>query len=333
MKIVFLGTGSSIPTKRRNQPSIALKYNGDVLLFDCGEGTQRQMVHTDISPMKIKYIFISHLHGDHIFGISGLLQSMGLNRRTTPIHIYGPPETEDVIRSMMRLGFHTTFNIHIHEIPTDSPQCIIDGEKYQIYSYPMKHSVPTLGYIFKEKKKPQLDIKRAVELGVKVGPDLKRLKEGYPVMSKDGKKVYPEDVLLPPKRGISVAYSGDTMPVRGFGEFIRSLDCRILIHEATFDSTKEDHALETMHSTVEDAIDIGRIAKVEKLILTHLSARYDDEMENYLREVETFKEEKGVDTIVAEDLMEYPLISRGEGDIGVNVACSLKTSKVILSSH
>ena len=330
MKIVFLGTGSSIPTKKRNQPSVALKYNGDVLLFDCGEGTQRQMVHTDISPMKIKYIFISHLHGDHIFGISGLLQSMGLNKRTTPIHIYGPPETEDVIRSMMRLGFHTTFEIHIHEIPVDSPQCILDGEKYQVYSYPMKHSVPTLGYIFKEKKKPQLDIKRAMELGVKMGPDLRRLKEGYPVIAKDGKKVYPEDVLLPPKRGVSVAYSGDTLPVKGFGEFIRSLDCRILIHEATFDSTKKDHALETMHSTVEDAINIGCIAKVEKLILTHLSARYDEDMDIYLKEVETLKEEKNLDVIVAEDLLEYPLIPKEVGNLGVNVAYHLKVSKVIL---
>ncbi|GBF36772.1 MAG TPA: ribonuclease Z [Methanothermococcus okinawensis] len=330
MKIVFLGTGSSIPTKKRNQPSIALKYNGDVLLFDCGEGTQRQIVHTDISPMKIKHIFISHLHGDHILGISGLLQSMGLNKRKIPIHIYGPPETEEVIRSVMKLGFHTTFDIYIHEISTDSPQCVLDGEKYQIYSYPMKHSVPTLGYIFKEKKKPQLDIKRAMELGVMMGPDLRRLKEGYPVISKDGKKVYPEDVLLPPKRGISIAYSGDTLPVKGFGEFIRSLDCRILIHEATFDSTKEDHAIETMHSTIEDAINIGCIGKVEKLILTHLSARYDDETENYLREFKTLREEKGIDAIVAEDLMEYPLISKGGGNIGVNVSCHLKASKVIL---
>ena len=330
MKIVFLGTGSSIPTKRRNQPSIALKYGGDVLLFDCGEGTQRQMIHTDVSPMKIKHIFISHLHGDHILGISGLLQSMGLNNRRAPIHIYGPPETEEVMGCMMKLGFHTTFDIHIHEIPTDSPQCVLDEEGYQVYSYPMKHSVPTLGYIFKEKKKPQLDIKRAIELGVKMGPDLRKLKEGYPVLSKDGKKVYPEDVLLPPKRGISVAYSGDTMPVRGFGEFIRSLDCRILIHEATFDSAKREHAIETMHSTVEDAINIGSIAKVEKLILTHLSARYDEETENYLREVETLRAEKNIDVMVAEDLMEYPLVSKEEREIEVNTTCHLKVSKVIL---
>ncbi|HID47821.1 MAG TPA: MBL fold metallo-hydrolase, partial [Methanococcaceae archaeon] len=130
MKIVFLGTGSSIPTKKRNQPSIALKYRGDVLLFDCGEGTQRQMIYTDISPMKVKYIFISHLHGDHILGISGLLQSMGLNKRTTPIYIYGPPETEEIMKCIMKLGFHTTFDVYIQEVPTDKPQCVLDEESY-----------------------------------------------------------------------------------------------------------------------------------------------------------------------------------------------------------
>ncbi|MBW9221443.1 ribonuclease Z [Methanothermococcus sp. SCGC AD-155-C09] len=308
MKIVFLGTGAAVPAKNRNPTSIAIKFNGETFLFDCGEGTQRQMIYTDVSPMKIDNIFITHLHGDHILGIPGLLQSMGFNGRKTPINIYGPPETEEIIRIMLNMGYHSiNFQVNVYEIPIEKPHCILESESYKIYSYPMEHSIPTLGYVFKEKKKPQLDIKRAIELGINVGPDLKKLKEGRSVILKDGREIHPVDVLLPPKRGISIGYSGDTLPLKDFGKFLKSLDCNILIHEATFDSSKKENALETMHSTIENAVNIGTIAKVEELILTHISARYDDNMEIYLNEVINLSREKNLNITIAEDLMEFPL--------------------------
>ena len=309
MKIVFLGTGAAIPTKNRGHSAIGLKFDGEVFLFDCGEGTQRQIVYTDISPMKINNIFITHLHGDHILGIPGLLQSIGFSGRTEIINIYGPPETKETIENILKIGYHSiNFNIRVHEIYPEKPEKIVDKEKYEIYCYPMNHSVPTIGYVFREKKKPQLNLKKAVDLGVKVGPDLKRLKDGNPVKSKDGKTIYPEDVLLPPKKGICIGYSGDTTPLKDFGKFLKSLGCSILIHEATFDSSKKDNAVETLHSTISDAVNIAKIAGVEDLILTHISARYDDNMDDYINEVNDFNEKDDtLNVIIAEDFMEYPL--------------------------
>ncbi len=309
MKIVFLGTGAAVPTKNRNHSSIGLKFDGEIFLFDCGEGTQRQIIYTDLSPMKINNIFITHLHGDHILGLPGLLQSIGFNGRMESINIYGPPKTRETIEHILKIGYHSiTFNIRICELSTEKPMKIIDTEKYEIYCYPMKHSVPALGYIFKEKKKPQLNLKKAIELGVEVGPNLKRLKDGNPVKTENGTVIYPEDVLLPPKKGICIGYSGDSTPVQDFGKFLKSLGCNILIHEATFDSSRKNNALETMHSTIEDAVNIAKIAGVNDLILTHISARYDDKMDEYINEVNKVNAENdGLNIIVSEDFMEYPL--------------------------
>jgi len=309
MKIVFLGTGAAVPTKNRNHSSIGLKFDGEIFLFDCGEGAQRQIVYTDISPMKINNIFITHLHGDHILGLPGLLQSIGFNGRTEKVIKEDIPETKETIENILKIGYHSiNFNIRVCELPTEKPAKIVDTEKYEIYCYPMNHSVPTVGYVFKEKKKPQLNLKKAIELGVEVGPNLKRLKDGNPVKTKDGKIVYPEDVLLPPKKGICIGYSGDSTPLEDFGEFLKSLGCKILIHEATFDSSRKNNAVETMHSTIEDAVNIAKIAEVEDLILTHISARYDDNLNDYINEVNELRAKNdNLNIIIAEDFMEYPL--------------------------
>ena len=319
MRIIFLGTCAAIPTKHRNHSSIGIKYEGEVFLFDCGEGTQRQMIYTDISPMKINNIFISHLHGDHILGLAGLLQSIGFNGRTEPINIYGPSETKNTIENILKIGYHSiNFKINVYEINSKKPIKIIDSEKYMAYAYPVNHSVPCYAYILKEKKKPQLNLKKAIELGVEVGPDLKSLKDGNIVKLKNGKIIYPNDVLSPPKDSMCVAYSGDTTPLEDFGEFLNSMGCTLLIHEATFGSSKKNNAIETMHSTIEDAFNIGKIACVDTLILTHISARYDDNIEIYYNEIENLiKNNSNNDynnnnynnfkVIVAEDLMEYDL--------------------------
>lgn len=311
MKLTFLGTGAAIPTKNRAHSSMGLKYNGEVFLFDCGENTQRQIIFTDISPMKIDNIFISHLHGDHILGLPGLLQSIAFQGRKEPINIYGPVETKDTVENILKIGYHSVdYEINVHELSSKNPEKIIDNENYGVYSYPVSHSVPSLGYVFREKKKPRLDMKKAIELGVNIGPDLKKLKSGIPVKSKDGNLIHPEDVLLPPKEGICVGYSGDTLPLEDFGEFLKELGCSILVHEATFDSTKKNNAIETMHSTVEDAFNVAQIANVKTLILTHISARYDDDISPYLNEINDITKRNNnldIEILVAEDLMEYPL--------------------------
>ncbi|EHP84640.1 ribonuclease Z [Methanotorris formicicus] len=305
MRLVFLGTGAAVPTKKRAHVSIALKIDGEVLLFDCGENAQRQMMFTEVSPMKINNIFISHLHGDHILGIPGLLQSMAFSGRKEGINIYGPVGTKDMIIHALSIGYHgINFKINVYEISSKDPIKIIDSEKFEIYAFPVKHSVPSYAYIFKEKKKPRLDMNKAKALGVKVGPDLKRLKEGIPVKLENGRVINPEDVLLPPKKGICIAYSGDTIPIEEFGKFLRELGCRVLIHEATYDSTLKENAIETLHSTIEDAIKIAEIAGVETLILTHISARYDD-ISIYEKEVKEYK--GNINIVVAEDFMVYDL--------------------------
>ncbi len=309
MKIIFLGTGAAVPTKKRNHSAIGIKYGREVFLFDCGEGTQRQILYTDISPMKINNIFISHLHGDHILGLPGLLQSMSFSGRTDTLSIYGPSGIVSTVENILKVGggFAINYKIKVYELSTSEPMKILEYDDYEIYSYPVNHSIPSLGYIFKEKKKPQLDLKKAKELGVKIGPDLRKLKEGIPVLSKDGNTIYPEDVLLPPKKGLCIGYSGDTLPVDDFGKFLKCLGCTTLIHESTFDDSRIDNALETMHTTVSDAVRIGKISNCNDLILTHISARYDDEgMEEYIKNVEECsKYVDNLNIIIAEDFMVY----------------------------
>lgn len=306
MKITFLGTGAAVPSKNRNHIGIAFKFNGEVFLFDCGENIQRQMLFTEISPMKINHIFITHLHGDHILGIPGLLQSLGFFGRERELKIFGPEGTKDIIKNALEFGYnYINYPIKVYEIKEKNPAIVLKEDNYEIITYPTKHTVPSYAYIFREIKKPRLDIEKALKLGVKIGPDLKKLKEGKPVKSTDGSIVYPEDVLLPPKKGFCLAYSGDTLPLEDFGQFLRNIKCDVLIHEATFDDQCKDTAIENMHSTIGEAVNIARLAHVKVLILTHISARYDKEefFKTYLENVKEYSNKENFKIIVSEDLM------------------------------
>ena len=241
MKLIFLGTGAAVPSKNRNHIGIAFKFGGEVFLFDCGENIQRQMLFTEVSPMKINHIFITHLHGDHILGIPGLLQSMGFFGREKELKIFGPEGTKEVIENSLKLGAHyIEFPIKVYEIYAKEPITVYKEENYEIIAYPTEHGIPSYAYIFKEIKKPRLDIEKAKKLGVKIGPDLKKLKNGEAVKNIYGEIVKPEDVLLPPKKGFCLAYSGDTLPLEDFGKYLKELECDVLIHEATFDDFSKD---------------------------------------------------------------------------------------------
>ena len=310
MKLIFLGTGAAVPSKNRNHIGIAFKFGGEVFLFDCGENIQRQMLFTEVSPMKINHIFITHLHGDHILGIPGLLQSMGFFGRDRGLNIFGPEGIKEVIENSLKLGAHCIeFPIKVYEIYAKSPIKVYQHENYEIIAYPTEHGVPSYAYIFKELKKPRLDIEKAKKLGVKIGPDLKKLKNGEAVKNIHGEVIKPEDVLLPPKKGLCLAYSGDTLPLEDFGKYLKELGCDILIHEATFDDSAKDSAKENMHSTIGDAVNIAKLAEVKALILTHISARYDkDEYFNlYRMNVEQYNEDFKI--IISEDLKTYDIKS------------------------
>ena len=271
MEITFLGTSSALPTKNRSHPAITLKAFGEIILLDCGEGTQRQMTLAGISPMKINHIFITHLHGDHFLGLPGLIQSMAFRGREKPLHIYGPRPIGQLMENIVDLGYYSiNFTINTYEVESG---LILDEEDFKVYSFPAEHNVPNLAYKIEEKRSPKFLKDKAMELGVKPGPDFSRLQAGNPVKVGD-KIIRPEQVLGDERKGRQIVYSGDTRPCTSMVDFARGVD--VLIHEATFQEALIERAVETCHSTAQDAAKIAKDAGVDNLILTHISTRYQD---------------------------------------------------------
>ncbi|MFW6064893.1 MAG: ribonuclease Z [Candidatus Natronoplasma sp.] len=283
MKLVFLGTGGSYPTPKRNVPCTALKYNGEIILFDCGEGSQRQLMKSSLSFMQTDKIFITHFHGDHFLGIPGLVQSMNMNDRDEPLYIYGPEGTVSLLKDLLSKGyFGAGFPIHIQEL---EPEARLDFDDYQISTLRADHGVPSLGYTFRERdKKGRFDRERALELGVPEGPLFSRIHEGKSVEI-DGKMIRPEQIVGPPRRGKKIVYTGDTRPCQSVIE--ASLEADVLIHDSTLDSTMSDRAMERGHSSTVMAAEIASKAGVERLFLTHISPRYTDgkRLEDEAREI------------------------------------------------
>ncbi|MDR1721486.1 MAG: ribonuclease Z [Methanobrevibacter sp.] len=269
MELTFLGTSSAVPSKFRNHPSIALKAFGEVILFDCGEGTQRQLAIAKISPMKIDKIFLSHLHGDHVLGLPGLIQSMGFRGRENPLDIYGPPGSSKLLTAINSLGyFDINFPLNITEI---SGGIIVENDEYKIEAVKTDHNVFNLSYSIIEKKKPRFLREKAIELGVSPGPDFGKLHNGQTVKVAN-KTIYPKDVLGPDRIGIKITYSGDTKPSQSLIKL--AMDSDLLIHESTYDDSDLDKANENHHTTGRQAATIAKMANVKRLILTHISTRY-----------------------------------------------------------
>lgn len=297
MKLVFFGTGGSMPTKDRGLSSIALRRRGEILLFDCGEGTQRQMTNTKISPMKIDAIFITHFHGDHFLGIPGLVQTMSLMDRERVLKIYGPPQTEKRISTLLRVPTYTLkFDIEIHNL---EPGEVIEREGYRIETARIDHSSPGIAYALVEDQRPgKFYPEKAKDLGLEPGPEYSRLQKGESIELSDGRTVDPSQVLGPPRPGRKVVYSGDTRPSEEILELSKNAD--VLIHDGTFASDLEEEAQDGGHSTVQDAAKIAKRARVKQLILTHASPRYTD-----VSNLEHEAQEIFPSSIFARDLMEY----------------------------
>lgn len=297
MEIIFLGTSSAVPTLERNHPSIALRAFAEVMLFDCGEGTQRQLIEAKISPMKITKIFITHFHGDHILGLGGLIQSLGFRGREKDLDIYGPKGLQRIINAISNFGyFQINYNLNIHEIDDGT---IIETEEYVVECAKVEHNIPSYAYSIREKKKPLFLRKKAEELGIPPGPLYGKLHKGEEVEF-EGRIIKPEQVLGEAKKGKKISYSGDTRPCE---EMIRlARDSDILIHESTYEAEDHQRAVDNAHSTSVEAAEIAREANVNELVLTHISTRYTSD-ENILSEAQkVFKNTK-----VAKDYMKIDL--------------------------
>jgi ribonuclease Z len=297
MEITFLGTSSAVHTSSRSHTSIALKAFGETLLFDCGEGTQRQLIYAKISPMKISKIFITHYHGDHILGIPGLLQSMNFRGRENKLTIYGPRGLNELHDAIANLGF-PNFDFPLEWIEIDTGT-IIENEDYVIKAQRVRHNTPTLAYSIEELKKPRFLREKAIELGVPEGPDFGKLHRGIPV-EVNGEIIEPEQVLGPPRKGNKITYSGDTTPCEEMIEFAR--DSTILIHESTYKDEDKDKAELHAHSTSTDASYIALQSNSKELILTHFSARYTVVDDLFKEAQKIFKNTK-----MAEDLMKVEI--------------------------
>ena len=272
MSVTFLGTGGSWPTADRNTAAIAVKRGPEIILFDCGEGTQRQFQRSKLSYMQVNKIFISHLHADHFLGVAGLIQTMSMNERRDPLFVFGPPGIEDILAGLTRLGyFRPDFKVNVSAL---KDRDVVQFDGYRVETRAVKHNVPNLGFALVEEMRPgRFNKPRALELGVPEGRAFGTLQAGESVVLSDGCEVRPEDVLGPPRRGRKIAYSGDCVPSEAMIEL--AADADLLIHDSTYgDDYPEANAYG--HSTSSQAAFVAKKARVSQLALTHFSARYRD---------------------------------------------------------
>lgn len=294
MRIVFLGTAGSWPTKERSASAIVLDTERELILLDCGEGAQRQFFQSTVSFMRVRRIFITHFHGDHFLGLPGLIQSMCLNNRTEPLDLYGPPDAKEMFERALAMGYFTLrFPVHVHAL---NPGESLELSGYSVRTAAADHTVPALAYrVQEDPRRGRFDATKAHALGIR-GRDFARLEAGEPVVVA-GRTVRPEEVIGPPRPGLSVVYSGDGRP----SEAVRKLAYRasVLIHEATMAEDHEAEANEWGHSSSRQAAEVAREAEVARLYLTHFSSRYKD-TEPLAAEARA----RFVDTVAARDFLE-----------------------------
>lgn len=272
MRVIFLGTGGSLPTPTRNVSAVAVQMGPDVLLFDCGEGTQRQFMLSSASFMKVANVFITHLHGDHFLGLPAMIQSMSFSGRVRPLYVHGPPGMEEAMRSMLSLGYFTAgFHVLARELEDDEE---VELAGFRVRPVPAEHTVPAYSYVIEEDPRPgKFNLEKANELGIPEGPSFRHLQEGRSVEI-EGRLITPEMVLGPKRRGRKLAISGDTRPCDRLINAAQGAD--LLIHEATLHSSLREEAQQYGHSTAVDAAEVAKRAGAKLLYLYHFSNRYDD---------------------------------------------------------
>jgi len=299
VNITFIGTAAGLPTPERGLPAVLLDFDGDYLLLDCGEGTQRTMMQQGFGLCRRMRIFITHLHGDHVFGLPGMIQTMNLLNRVHPLEVYGPPGLKGFLESStFSTMSEPVFPIKVHEVAQGT---VLSCKAYSVEVASAEHVVHDLAYRFEfGGSAGRFRLAKAEALGIKEGPLRRDLKAGRSVILPDGRKVEPSEVLSEPIPGITVVYTGDTRRSRNVVGLARGVD--LLIHEATFGADLAEYAAEQGHSTAADAAEVAKEARAKRLIITHISARYPDP-EVLVREARAVFAE----TDVAKDLARYAL--------------------------
>jgi len=284
IRLVVLGTSCSNPTVERNLTAMALQFEGNWFLFDCPEGTQRQMMKAGVSYMRVHSIFISHFHADHVLGIPGLMATMAMHERDTPLNIFGPRGIKREIEKVMDLALmKRNFEIRVKEVSYGKA---LEGEKYSVEAFPLKHGVSCLGFSFKEKdKEGTFQREKALKLGIPEGPLWSQLQKGEKVKVK-GKTFRPEQVMDYDKgrKGKKVSIVMDTLPSDSYFDAIKDSD--VLVHEAAFLEKHITRAKETKHSTAKQAAWVAAQTNAKKLVAVHISPRYkkNSDVENEARQ-------------------------------------------------
>jgi ribonuclease Z len=281
LSLTFLGTSAARPTIERNVSALALQRDGETLLFDCGEGTQRQMMRYGVS-FALSEIFFTHFHADHFLGMIGLVRTLGLQGREEPLRLYGPRGAKQVLNNAMLLGVEKVpFGVEIREV---KPGAVI-GERngYAITPFATDHGAGSIGYALVESDRyGKFDPEKARALAIPEGPLWGKLQRGETIELADGRTLTADSVVGPRRPGRKVVITGDTAPCASVVDAAAGAD--LLVHEATFGEEEKERAKETFHSTAREAAQVAKAAQVRKLVLTHLSARYSISAEELVRE-------------------------------------------------
>jgi len=301
LSVTFLGTSAARPTVERNVSALALEREGETLLFECGEGTQRQMMRYGVS-FALSQIFFTHFHADHFLGVIGLIRTLGLQGREEAMRLYGPMGAKRVLTQAISLGVERVpFEVEVTEVKAgDVLQAVGSGprEAYEILVFETEHGGGSVGYALREAERAgRFDPERARAAGVPEGPFWGKLQRGEGVTLADGRVVSPDGIVGPKRPGRLVVLTGDTRPCAAVVDAAQGAD--LLIHEATFSEEERDRAKETGHSTAKEAAQVALAARARRLVLSHVSARYSMSADELVKEArEVFKE-----TSVAKDGM------------------------------
>jgi ribonuclease Z len=303
LDLVFLGTAGSMPTAQRGPAALLVRRGGDRLLFDCGEGTQRQLLRSTVGLVDLREVFLTHFHADHVLGLPGMLKTFALRGREEALVVYGPHGLKDLLGSLKRVVGRLSYELRVVELePGDS----LERKDYRLTTFTVDHGVRALGWSVIEETRPgRFEVEAAEALGVPNGPERGRLQNGEAITLADGRTIGPDEVLGPPRAGRKLVYTGDTAPCEPVVEAARGAE--VLVTEATFSEEERERARETRHQTAAQAAAVARDADVGLLALTHLSNRYFGP--------EIAEEARGIfpETVVPRDfdVVEVPYPERG----------------------
>lgn len=304
MKLTFLGTGAGLPSKTRNVSAIALdllQEQGSIWLFDCGEATQHQILRTNIKPRKIEKIFITHLHGDHIYGLPGLLSSRSFQAGLTPVTLYGPKGIQAFIEISLQISqTNLTYPIEFVEL---EEEMTLDFNSFTVQVKQLDHGIHSFGFIINEKDQlGELQVEKLRGIGIEPGPIYQQIKQNPHTTLPNGQQIQRADFIGPNKPGRKLSILGDTRYLENLDRFIENSD--LLVHEATFKGSDEELAYQYFHSTSVQAANLAKRAKVKQLVLTHISARYQGkELETIVNEARTIFQ----NTVIASDFSEIAI--------------------------